>query len=301
MHGLYTKGTKERIIRTLKGILLSLLLHLLILFLFVLTFKEIVYPPQKGKEQKITLNLSKFVPPPAPKTVQVTPPTPQLVKKEPLKEIINPKPIAKKKLLDEKKRLFVEKKESEENNVTEVVPKKKIVKKKVKKKIKKVRKKRVAKRTKPKRIKKQKRSKDPLANALMGSGSSLFSTSREASSGSYGSKIIKELYGKEFATFTPRQKKFIKDNLGTIHHITQRTLTRNGYPNVAIRTKQQGTNIVSFYLHPNGNITGLRLKRHIGYAALDQNTLEIIRIAYKDYPRPKTKTKITFYVKYSIY
>ena len=277
------------------------------MLLFVMTFKEVVFPPPGGKEQKISLNLSRFVPPPAPKPVvtapkpkppPVIPPTPQAVKKEPVKEVTTPTPIVKKKLLDEKKRLLVEKKESEENNVTKVVPKKekKIVKKKTKKT-----KKRVLKRTKPKKYKKQRRSRDPLANALMGSGTSMFPTNRPSSSGNYGSRMIKQLYGKEFNTFSPTQKKFIKDNLGTIHHITQRTLTQNGYPDVAVRTKQQGTNIVSFYLHSNGKITGLRLKKRIGYAALDQNTLEIIRIAYKDYPRPKSKTKITFYVKYSIY
>ncbi len=282
------------------------------MLLFVVTFKEVVFPPASKKENKITLNLSKFVPPPAPKPVVkvprpvlITPLAPQPVEKELVKDVLIPTPLAKKKLLDDKKRLYVEKKENEENNVTKVVPKKEkeIVKKKKKKKTKKVVqkkvvKKRVAKRTK---TKKQKRSKDPLANALMGSESSLFSSKKSVSSGNYGAKMIKKLYGSEFNTFTPTQKKFIKKNLGNIHRITQRTLTRNGYPDVAIRTKQKGTNIVSFYLHPNGNITGLRLKTRIGYAALDQNTLEVIRIAYKDYPQPKSKTKITFYVKYSIY
>ena len=125
--------------------------------------------------------------------------------------------------------------------------------------------------------------------------------SRPSSSGSYGARMIKKLYGEEFNTYSETQKKFIKNNLGTIHSITQRTLTRNGYPDVAVRTRQQGTNIVSFYLHPNGDISDLKLKRHIGHTALDQNTLDVIRIAYKDYPLPNKKTKIIFYVKYSIY
>lgn len=283
----------------------------------MLTFKDVILPPPGGQEKKISLNLSKFVPPPAPKPVvippkpkpvPVIPPTPQPVKKEPVKEIVTPAPVAKKKLLDEKKRLAVEKKESEENNVTKAVPKKekKLVKKEVKKKpkkiVKKETKKRVVKRTKPK---KRRRSKDPLANALMGSGTSMLPTrlpaSRRASSGSYAAKMIKQLYGNEFNSFSPTQKKFIQDNLGTIHRITQRTLTRNGYPRVAVQTQQQGVNIVSFYLHPNGDITGLRLKRRMGYEALDQNTLDVIRIAYKNYPLPNKKTKIMFHVTYTLY
>ncbi len=281
----------------------------------MLTFKDVILPPPGGKEKKISLNLSKFVPPPAPKTVvippkpkpvPVIPPTPQPVKKEPVKEVIPPTPVAKKKLLDEKKRLAVKKKESEENNATKAVPKKekKFVKKEVKKKpkkiVKKETKKRVVKRTKPK---KQRRSKDPLANALMGSSTStsMYPTSRRASSGSYAAKMIKQLYGNEFNSFSQTQKKFIKNNLGTIHRITQRTLTRNGYPTVAVQTQQQGTNVVSFYLHPNGDITGLRLKRRMGYEALDQNTLDVIRIAYKNYPLPNKKTKIMFHVTYTLY
>ncbi len=314
MRRLYTKGTKERIIKTLKGLLLSLLLHLFILLLLILSFKEVKLPPPGGEEKKISLDLSKFVPPlapkpvvipPQPKPVPVIPPTPPLVKKEPLKEVITPSPMAKKKLLDNKKRLTVMKKESEENNTTQKVSKeeKKTVKKEVKKKEEKIVKKETRKKVlKPIKPKKQQRSKDLLANALMGAASpSMYSASQPASSGSYAAKMIQQLYGNEFNSFSPTQKKFIENNLGTIHRITQHTLTQNGYPSVAVQTRQQGTNIVSFYLHPNGDITGLELKRRMGYEALDQNTLDVIRIAYKDYPLPNQKTKILFYVTYRLY
>ena len=127
------------------------------------------------------------------------------------------------------------------------------------------------------------------------------SQSKPSSGGSYSANMINKLYGSEFNGYTATQKKFIQHNLGIIHRITQRTLIRNGYPEVSVRTKQQGTNVVSFYLHPNGDISDLRLKRKIGYTALDKNTLEVIRIAYKDYPLPNQKTKIVFYVQYSIY
>ena len=122
-----------------------------------------------------------------------------------------------------------------------------------------------------------------------------------SSGSSYPSSKIKKLYGSSFHSFTPTQKRFIEDNLETIQQITQSTLTRRGYPEGAGRTHQEGTNVVSFNLHPNGNISNLRLKQRIGYRALDDNTLELIRTAYKDYPYPSTTTKIVFYVTYSIY
>ncbi len=160
-------------------------------------------------------------------------------------------------------------------------------------------KKRRVERAKKKRKQQQARKKyaDPLANAIMSSGTP-FSPRRPKKS---AMRMIKKFYGSEFNSFTKTQKKFIEKNLGSIYRITQRTLTRNGYPYVAQKTHQQGTAIVTFYLHPNGKITGLRLKKRIGYASLDRNTIKVIRIAYKDYPRPKTKTKITFYVEYSLY
>ena len=246
----------------------------------------------------MNLNLQHIVtPPPAPKPA----PPPTLPSVPIVQEEIKPEPTvqtAKKKALDDRKKTFATK-SSEENNgsKTEPKPAKKVVKKVEPKK---VSPKKVVQKTQVHRP--ANRSSDPLANALMGSGSAIQQTpNRHSSSGSYASKMIKQLYGGEFNTYSPTQKKFIENNLGTIHQITQRTLTYNGYPAVAVRTRQQGTNVVSFYLHPNGDISDLRLKKRIGYESLDQNTLDVIRIAYKDYPLPNKKTKIMFYVQYSLY
>ena len=223
-----------------------------------------------------------------------------------MEEVKKPEPkpeTVKRKSLDESKKTFAVK-STEDNNITKVEPKpekKKIVKKEIKKepkkKIEKPQKK-VVKKTKPKR------SKDALANALMGSGTSLypqrFTPSKDVKD-AYAKRMIQQHYGSEFETYTASQKKFIKNNLTTIHRITQRTLTINGYPEIAGQTGQQGMNVVSFYLHPNGDISDLKLRKEIGYEALDKNTLEVIRIAYKDYPLPNKKTKIMFHVQYSLY
>jgi TonB family protein len=310
-----------------------LAIHLFIFFLLFVELPKIKKPPPSGKEQKISLNLTQFkTPPPAPKPVVVppqpkpVPPTPPVVQPpvpkpvvkpivKPVEKVVEPTPVIKKKLVEDDTRTFVEHVEKEDNNVTkpkkeelakketkkEKTPKKEKVAKK-EKIVKKVQKKKTPKKRVVKRKPRRKKSRNPLANALMGSGTSMFPTqSAPASSGSYSAQMINQLYGKEFNSFSPTQKKFIKQNLGLIHKITQLTLVRNGYPEIAIRTRQQGTNVVSFYLHPNGDISGLRLKRKIGYASLDKNTLEVIRIAYKDYPLPNKKTKIVFYVQYSIY
>jgi len=282
--------------------------------LFFLSFKELklIPPPSSGQEKKIRLNLSQFQPP-APKPVPPQPkPQPPVVPPKPvekpvIKEKIKPKqptPVAKKKVVKKEKGLQVTQKSKEDNNVTKVV----------KKEPKKSEKKKIAK-TKPKKVVKKKRivrkkplptsfhlpkhSKDRLANALMGSSRSA-KRSRTPDRSS-ADRMIRQLYGKEFYSYTKTQQKFIRNNLSEIYRITQNTLYMNGYPDVAVRTGQQGVNVVSFYLHPNGDISNLRLIKPMGYEALDQNTIAVIQIAYKDYPRPKTKTKIVFYVNYKLY
>jgi len=298
--------------------LISLLLHLLILLLFTTNFKEITFVPTHKQEKKITLNLKQVITPkpkpvvPKPKPIVKPPVLPTPI----VEKIIPPTPkpeTIKKKIVNESKKTFALK-SPEDNNVTKIEPKpekkKKVVKKeaKIKPKKKVVKKKIIKKKIPKKKITKKRkptRSKDSLANALMGSGTSMFpkqyTPSAPASRGAYGPQMIQRLYGSEFNTYSQAQKKFIKNNLGTIHRITQRTLSINGYPEIAVRTGQQGTNIVSFYLHPNGDISNLRLKKDIGYQALDQNTMDVIRIAYKDYPLPNKKTRIIFHVQYTLY
>lgn len=104
-----------------------------------------------------------------------------------------------------------------------------------------------------------------------------------------------KLYGEQYFTFSENQKNYLKQNLNTIGRITQRYLR---YPQISIRTKQQGTNVIEFYLHPNGDISELKLVDSSYYTALDDNTIQTIKIAYQDYPKPAEKVKIKIYVKY---
>ncbi len=112
---------------------------------------------------------------------------------------------------------------------------------------------------------------------------------------------FKALYKDDFDRFTPEQKKFIKDNLSRIQGITQHYLTIRGYPYLAARLGQSGMNIVEFDLHPNGDITDLKVIKGSESEILDKNSLDTIKTAYKDYPRPKEVTKIRFYIYYRLY
>lgn len=109
---------------------------------------------------------------------------------------------------------------------------------------------------------------------------------------------IMQLYGDELGDYGEAEQDFIINNLRDIGRITQYHLSRRGYPPDAGYLGQQGTNAVEFYLYPNGDISDLKIIQDSKSMILDKNTLTIIQIAYKDYPRPTTKTKIKIYVKY---
>jgi len=107
-----------------------------------------------------------------------------------------------------------------------------------------------------------------------------------------------KLYGEQYFEFSKYHRRYLKQNLNKIGQITQRYLK---YPNISIRTQQKGINIVEFYLHPNGDITDLKLSDSSYYTALDTNTIDTIKIAYQDYPKPLEKVKIKIFVKYILY
>lgn len=89
-------------IRTIEAFLWSLLIHLLILLLLVLSFREVALktpPPQSKTPQKITLNLKQFTPP-VPKPKPITPPAPaqpQSVPKQPEQQQAKKAPIKEQK------------------------------------------------------------------------------------------------------------------------------------------------------------------------------------------------------------
>jgi len=106
------------------------------------------------------------------------------------------------------------------------------------------------------------------------------------------------LYGAEYWKYDKETKKFLKNNLNKIGEITKRYLY---YPNISIKTKQEGINVVQFYLYPNGDISSLKIIKNSSYKTLDKNSYETIKLAYKDYPRPNKKTKIRIYIKYLLF
>jgi protein TonB len=69
---------------------------------------------------------------------------------------------------------------------------------------------------------------------------------------------------------------------------------------MSVQARQEGINVVQFTLYPNGTISTPVISKSSKYFLLDDNTIETIQAAYKDYPRPQKPTLIRIYVKYSL-
>jgi len=295
---------KERVQnrRILTALVISIAIYALLIFLYFKNVSKVEIPSKKSESHVVKLSLIDLPKPVAPKTAEfkATPSSPPVSKTIP-------------KVKQAQKEAKVVKKAPEKKIIKKVVPKEPVPKKSVEKKVTpaKVLTKEsealqkfeeemvyIPDATLQPSTSRQQETPTQQANDL---GSFLAMPPSASSMHPYPSDKVRKLYGEEYHQFTAVQKKFIKDNLESIQQITQRTLTRRGYPAGAGETGQEGTNVVSFNLHPNGDISNLRLKSKIGYRALDENTITLIKVAYKDYPYPSTTTKIVFYVSYSIY
>jgi len=104
-----------------------------------------------------------------------------------------------------------------------------------------------------------------------------------------------DLYGDSFKKFDKTTKLFILKNIKDIGLITQRYLQ---YPQLSAMAGQSGVNVVEFILYPNGDISEPKIIKSSNYYLLDDNSIETIKMAYYDYPRPLKPTLIKIFIKY---
>ncbi|NOQ30097.1 MAG: hypothetical protein GQ570_03135 [Helicobacteraceae bacterium] len=109
---------------------------------------------------------------------------------------------------------------------------------------------------------------------------------------------IKKLYGDTFGKLSAGEQKYILDNQEIMRRITQEVLNRVGRVNIPRNFVASTSNTIEFYLHTNGDITGIKFIKKSGYFLLDETTKETIQYAYSKYPRPEQKTLIRYQVGY---
>ncbi len=254
------------------ALILSIFIHILFLTNYKVT-KEEKSAQNKNKEKNITSNIRMVKLKTAPAVVQEEAPKPLKTEEKPFKKVEEVKPQPKRDVVKEAKKTVTKPKTAQKVQPTFTQP---LPKEKPKTALEK---------------EQEKLKKETLTDYLL-------TPELDRNMLDNITKSYLELYGEEYSSFNQVQKVFLQKNLRDIGRITEKYLR---YPSLAARLRQDGTNIVEFMLYPNGDISDLRLTSSSHSSSLDDNTLETIRIAYKDYPRPKEPTKIKIYVNYFLY
>lgn len=114
------------------------------------------------------------------------------------------------------------------------------------------------------------------------------------------SESIQRLYGEKFTELSEGEQKYILDNQEVMRRITQEVLDRYGRSRIPDSIRANDTNMIEFYLHPDGSISGLHFLKNSQLSILDDTTKETIELAYAKYPRPQQKTLIRYRVWYNL-
>lgn len=277
------------------ALLLSLLVHIVIFLLLLLEFKkDDIYQPSKyGTKEGERINIKNFK---FSQAAQMIPPQNNAQMLEsPLTQPSNTQSQPQQESNKNQK--------EEQTEIAQTTPSKQ-TKEKSPTKITKPKKIEDSRKIQPKSSNQSNHNQNSLASSLKSSQIGPMLDNKPSSPSIYdygkdmGNQEIKELYGDDLYSLNLEERKFIEDNLSGIGRITQKYLK---YPQLAGQMGQQGDNIVEFYLHPNGDISDLKLLTPSGYRLLDENSIHTIEIAYKDYPYPAVKTKIRIRVMYRIY
>ncbi len=120
----------------------------------------------------------------------------------------------------------------------------------------------------------------------------------QTQTGTHIGSDFQEAYGEAFGKLSEGEKKYIIDNQEVMRRITQEQLNRLGPVNIPRNLNVNTMNIIEFYLHPNGDISGLKIVNGSGYQILDDTSLQTIEYSYHRYPLPKQKTLVRYKVGY---
>lgn len=111
---------------------------------------------------------------------------------------------------------------------------------------------------------------------------------------------IQRLYGDKFNELSEGEQKYILDNQEVMRRITQGVLDRYGRSRIPDNIRTNDTNMIEFYLHPDGSISDLHFLKNSQLSILDDTTKEVIELAYSKYPHPEQKTLIRYRVWYNL-
>ncbi len=118
--------------------------------------------------------------------------------------------------------------------------------------------------------------------------------------GTSAGRNIKELYGDEFGKLSQGQQEYILNNQEIMRRITQGVLNRQASVSNLQNINVNRSNVIEFYLYPDGSMSDFKFLDKSGYFMLDEITRVTIEYSYAKYPRPNEKTLIRYNVFYNL-
>ncbi|PAF48794.1 hypothetical protein BKH43_07625 [Helicobacter sp. 13S00401-1] len=97
---------------------------------------------------------------------------------------------------------------------------------------------------------------------------------------------IADLYGEKFGNMSLEDKKYIVDSYMLNGQVFQYYANRLGYPSIAAYFGQQGVGVVEFTLYPDGHISDIKIIKSSSFSAIDDQIIELVKLAAKDLKRP---------------
>lgn len=99
-------------------------------------------------------------------------------------------------------------------------------------------------------------------------------------------------YGDAFFELSAGEQRYIIDNFQRIRKINEIVGTRLLRDRSDEDIDPDDSNVVEFYLHPDGTVSDLHLQKNRIGTMLDELTLQTISLAHQRYPKPEQKTLV---------
>lgn len=111
---------------------------------------------------------------------------------------------------------------------------------------------------------------------------------------------VKRLYGDQLNGLDDGEKEYIVSNFKLMRRITQEELNRYGSTQIPPDLHINDSNLIEFYLHPDGSISDINFIKKSKEELLNKITRETIQLASKKYTHPKQKTLIRYRINYQL-
>ena len=120
---------------------------------------------------------------------------------------------------------------------------------------------------------------------------------KKSTSRTLGRAAQDQVKGSSVESAESYQERYREENLSVIR---EAILSYLRYPPIARRMGWEGTVLVRFTLLPDGRLGESRVEKGSGHKVLDRSALEAVKLAHKDFPKPREKVTLVIPIVYRL-